>query len=218
MLKPNYVDGKTLLFSSPNELILTAANSVAIDHVLSSTDIYPQAYTATIQETFDERVVRGVVANLDIIAAKRIAFGLFLKDSASLDPAKQNLIFRCRGSLTMWCEASTINVYPVFGRLSTATVNSSLVIAANKLSSYIVLPTVSGNNHVWSASAGNIVKIDVDCQVNKLGYDTNGYPLCFAFVIENTHSTNDHYIQYLNSSMEFQAWNDTMQAYRPAGA
>jgi len=141
MLKPAYVDGKSIIFGAPGQTIFSNANVDAIANLLTSTNIFPYAYSASLQSQYDEHNFRTTAIDVDITALSRVAFGVFLADSALGNQARENIIYSCRGSLKFYSAAQGyVHAYPIFGRCNAGTITSTLVANANQLSKYIKLP------------------------------------------------------------------------------
>lgn len=214
---PNEAESK-VQYGTPGESLFTNTIVDAIQHPLSSTDIYPWAYSASLSNEWDERNFRSVANDLDLTASRRIAFGLFLSDSQLGDKAKEKILFSCIGSLEMSIETSApIRVYPIFGRCNAGSIVQDNAAPANKLSRYIRLPQISPTSSGGPASSQYILRSDVKSDVLKIGYDSTAYPLFFGYVIENTHTATAYNIDYLQCSLQFHIWEKVNQTFKIMG-
>jgi len=129
--RPNIIGSKRSFTSAIRSSTLTNTIDDAIDSPITSIDLYPQAYTATLNEIRDERVIRSLATDVDVPAGGKIAFGLFLSD---VSVTKGNVIYTMRGSLNFLSEgSSSFAVYPVFGQLVGSTVTASTAAASNQM-------------------------------------------------------------------------------------
>jgi len=191
--RPNLIGSKDF-FSVGNETLLTTVICAAIDSACSSTDIYPNAYTATLQDERDERQVRTVQADCDLVGGMRVAFGCFLPDTIL---THGNIIYSCKGALNVRVEdASAVKIYPIFGQCDASTVTASTSAASNKLSSYKIIP--HSVNYTDITAWGHVISLSVDHEVVKIGTTGGTDPLFFGWVIESN-ASGDLYMSSLRN-------------------
>ncbi|UOF79420.1 hypothetical protein [Microviridae sp.] len=209
----------SVLFGSPGESLLTNAIVDNVDSAISSSNIYPWAYSATLQNQLDERNFRTVATDVDLAAASRFSAGLFLADSTELgNNPKKNIFLSVKGSLNFFSEvAAPFKVYFILGRCNASSITQSDVTASNLLSRYIVLPEIGQTSYGANNTNQVMVHRSIDTQILKIGFDSTGYPLCFAFVIENLSSITAYNFDFLQASLQFQIWDQALQAYRVKG-
>jgi len=215
----NY-EGSKMLFGDPGETIFTNAIVDAIDTATTSTDIYPYAYSATLQNQFDERNFRSLATDVDIAISSRIAFGLFLADTTETgNTAKKNVILSMRGSHIFNTEAlASIRAYYIFGRCSASTVTSTTAATANLLSEYIVIPERAPVNRSYMATSTPFEQRGACSEdIVKIAFGGTGYPLFFGLVIENLSPSTAYNFDQLVCSLSFQIWDQPLQAYRVKG-
>lgn len=210
--RPNVI-GSKFLFQTPSETIYTNAIVDAVDSPISSTDIYPNAYSASMPDR-TSHAWRSVATDLDLAAASRLSFGIFVPNSYL---QKGNTIMSFKGTLNFAAEAASfVRAFPIIGRLSAAVPVVSTVAAANLLTYYLAVPMVSNAVHGGSSSQIIMHSYSVDCDfINLVGAPY--YPVFGGWVIENISPATAWNLDNINASVSLESYIEDIDVYSPMG-
>jgi len=208
--------GKKNVFASPTTKTITNTIVDAVDSAISSTDIYAHAYTATLQDSWDEVNLRSTATDLDLTAQFRYAFGLFLPATLNGNPSG-NMLYHCRAGLVAnFVARHTLRMYWVFCRRTGSTITQSDAAASNLLPSYILVHEVCQSAVQFVPSQVVAYNRYVDQEV-LLVEESDNNPVFFGLVIENHHATTAYNIDMLSVSFQFRRNNVTIDSFRPSG-
>lgn len=199
MIRPDFV-GKKIIFEKPNKLMTTTSINAAVDSTIANADIYPQAYTETVNDNFDERIVLTDGA-CNIATGNKLAFGLFL----SPENEKNGLMFNVSGGVFTRSGSGSVGITFFFGRQAGTTVTSSTGTPENQMEDYIVLGCEEGGytNH-------RSVKLNEQIFAKRVG---DGGNFVFGVLIRNLAGSDDQL--YLDLYLSFQKFGQNIDCFRP---
>ena len=216
MLKPNYV-GNQLYFDSANHSITTLNNTIvgAVKSAITSNTVYPHAYTSVLNDDRDHHSWVALDSSTSLTFGNKYSCGLFIPDTKS--DGKDNVLLTLFGSVVCSITTSSHTLSPFFflGRTASSSVTQSDASPSNAITNYMILPDTSPT----SANTGStcLYRFNLKLDIPKVGYDTNAYPLCFGFCIENPSGSVSPTLNYLRISLGFQTNNSLLPVYRPTG-
>lgn len=206
-MKPNQLGPKTM-FLNPGLTTFTSADFAAIDGDAGSNTIYPYAYSAVVRSDYDSRKFGSTTTNVDLVATKRVALGLFL----SPESRECNLLFQLSGSVHYWFNGTSpiAGGFFFFGRKKTDnTVTSSKAATSNELDSWIVLPV----NFQYEYSAG-LMNASIEKELFALN-DPGKYCYCFGFAFDNFSVSNPLNTKF-HCDLSFRKYNSEISAFMPS--
>jgi hypothetical protein len=199
MIRPNLV-GCNVHYEEPAETSLTTADIAAIDSTRNSHDFYPYAYTATIDDNYDEQSY--LIGAQTLPTLQKLTFGLFL----SPDLEKQGLIFNVNGHIAGDFGDSLIHAFFVFGRTASDVVTSSKVAQSNLLEDYVILPASA----IGKTSVNQSYSIDRQVYAR---YVSDGSNYFFGICVQS-HSGSDKTVS-LQASLQFAKFGANLDCFRP---
>lgn len=204
--------GSILYYTPPNVQEITSAEFNLIDDANTTTNLKPQAYSATVQNGQDARRINTPVAGWSIAASVQAAFGLFL----SSENSKGAFMHQVKGYANLLIEGSgfdQISARYFFGRRATSdTVVASLAAADNQLEHWILLPTKSDSSHINVTGSRLPLRLSCD-EIIYTPKDTGDFVYCFGIQIYN-HSASTATIKG-SISLDYRKDTDSLVCYHP---